>query len=124
MHQESKQSESLNQEARLRIEFLECRDVYLNSLGQDFQSNRPYQSLVTLIKLNRESWFDTVTQYRTIFASESETSRTEDQGILSRWIGTRIADFLEKLEDTLPMVDDAASIANLLEQVILLFIIF
>ena len=109
--------EEVDQEARLRIEFLECRDVFLTSLAQDFQMNRAYQSLVTLIKRNRESWFDTVTQYRTIFTPEGEESNSDDQGILSQWIAARVNEFLHKLNETLPLVEDAASIANLLDQV-------
>lgn len=91
--------------------------MYLSGLAQDFQANRPYQSLVTLIKRNRESWFDTVTQYRTIFTPEGDASKSDDQGILSQWIASRVNEFLRKLNDTLPLVEDAASIANLLDQV-------
>jgi len=119
------QMHDMTSESRLRHDFLECRDAYVSSLSQDIQRGRPYQNLINIIKRNRENWFDIITQYRTIFApgsvsGESKSKGTiaflDDEGILSRWVCSKIDAFVDQLEYYLPRIDDCGSIANILEQ--------
>eukprot|EP00953_Heterococcus_sp_UTEX-ZZ885_P020131 11261-Heterococcus_DN1.PRE.2 len=122
-------------ELKLKIEFLEARDEWLQTVIDDtnysingsnsttFTSttdlsesthNRhtavtPYSYMVDVIEKCRNYWYEIATQYKAVFSADNDA-------VLSTWLSRRVQLFTDLLAQLLPAIDDGASIRSLLEQ--------
>ena len=126
-------------EPTLRQQFLTSRDGFLDGLTAGLISGAPaaasssssssvsassaalspYEAVSRYLDCSRVHVFDIVTQYRAIFvddSSGSEEERSDDGGLLFRWIHHRIAVLLSALAEHLPQVTEGSYLYNLLEQ--------
>eukprot|EP00953_Heterococcus_sp_UTEX-ZZ885_P020134 11262-Heterococcus_DN1.PRE.2 len=122
-------------ELKLKIEFLEARDEWLQTVIDDTNysidgnsstaaasttdisesiHNRhtavtPYSYMVDVIEKCRNYWYEIATQYKAVFSADNDA-------VLSTWLSRRVQLFTDLLTQLLPAIDDGASIRSLLEQ--------
>lgn len=108
-------------ETELRIKFLYARDAWLKNLVKEVTVTNPLAYMGKLIEIYRINLFNTVTQYRALFADDDIVSLSSsskqisgqetlndsdhrdfgDTTILTSWISNKIDLFLSQLQDTL-----------------------
>lgn len=133
-------------EATLRQQFLTCREQYLHSLHSTIAAssgssgtsvgsssgNRGgsvggsvvgvvggYEYLSKYLDGQRVHLFDIVTQYRAIFVDDTvaaDEERSDDGGLLYRWIHHRVTLLLDVLAKQLPTITEGSYIYSLIEQ--------
>jgi hypothetical protein len=120
-------------ELKLKIEFLEARDEWLQTVIDDtnysIDSNSstaatatdlnesthrhtavtPYSYAVDVIEKCRNYWYEIATQHKAVFSADNDA-------VLSTWLSRRVQLFTDLLTQLLPAIDDGASIRSLLEQ--------
>ena len=114
-------------EATLRQQFLTCREQYLHTLQSSIGGGSGsgsgmvggYEYLSKFLDGQRVHLFDIVTQYRAIFVDDtvaSDEERSDDGGLLYRWIHHRVSIILDTLTQQLPSITEGSYIYNLIEQ--------
>ena len=120
-------------EATLRQQFLTCREQYLYTLqasiagggssggvgGSGGGAVGGYEYLSKFLDGQRVHLFDIVTQYRAIFVDDTvaaDEERSDDGGLLYRWIHHRVSILLDTLAKQLPSITEGSYIYNLIEQ--------
>ena len=125
-------------EATLRQQFLTCREQYLHNLQASIGSGTStgsgssgggsggsggvasgYEYLSKFLDGQRVHLFDIVTQYRAIFVDDTvaaDEERSDDGGLLYRWIHHRVSILLDTLAKQLPGITEGSYIYNLIEQ--------
>ena len=114
-------------EATLRQQFLTCREQYLHTLQSSIGSGSGsgggavggYAYLSKFLDGQRVHLFDIVTQYRAIFVDDTvaaDEERSDDGGLLYRWIHHRVSVLLDTLAAHLPSITEGSYIYNLIEQ--------
>lgn len=124
-------------ELRLQVDFLEARDVWLQSVLDDDRSvvhttnaningsagtnivrptasaaSDPYTYLLDVIEKCRTHWFEIATQYKTLFGEAGGGGGQP----LAAWLSRRVGGFLVLLDEVLPSVEEGASLRSLVEQ--------
>ena len=114
-------------EATLRQQFLTCREQYLHTLqssigagsGSDGKGVGGYEYLNKFLDGQRVHLFDIVTQYRAIFVDDTvaaDEERSDDGGLLYRWIHHRVTLLLDTVARHLPAISEGSYLYSLIEQ--------
>jgi hypothetical protein len=109
---------------QLQVDFLEARDVWLESKHATAVSSMSHQrpSLVSVqaqeqlldaIERHRTRVFEVATQFNAIFRAQTATA--EAARLLSMWMARRVHSFLDILTTELESVQDAAAVRDALE---------
>ena len=113
-------------EATLRQQFLTCREQYLHTLQSSIAGGSGssggvvggYDYLSKFLDGQRVHLFDIVTQYRAIFVDDTvaaDEERSDDGGLLYRWIHHRVSILLDTLGKHLPTITEGSHIYSLIE---------
>ena len=110
-------------ETALRRAFLRCRESAVADAAAAAEGADAYEYVKRLTDAHRTSVFDVATQYRAIFAEDEEDeesldeARTDDRAayersrLLRSWCAHRTNEYLRRLEQTVPAIDEGARLA-------------
>ncbi|MEW5304072.1 MAG: hypothetical protein WDW36_006706 [Sanguina aurantia] len=128
-------------EPELRLQFLACRDGWIQSLVDELDSgggssSPPYEYVKHLTDVHRVHLFDAVQQYRAIFfdgpaglamdtstlsstssaaSSHVTAASLKETSILFSWVQHRLTLYLAALSQQLPLITDGGNLASVLE---------
>jgi len=104
-------------EYEMRLQFLRCREAWLNAILDDLDQRNAYEYLKGMINCQRMHLFDVVNQYRAIFADDTSGSEENyDGGLLFSWAMHQITSHLKTLKVMLPRITEGGSLSNILDQ--------
>jgi hypothetical protein len=111
-------------EYEIRLAFLEGRADYMRGSLRALQNDRldPVRYIRKYIDLFRESVYDTVSQYNSIFldtrtgTNPEHPNRSDDVDLVPRFAHNSIENLAAILERCLPLVQDSSSLSSLLTQ--------
>lgn len=104
-------------EYEMRLQFLRCRESWLNGILDDLDQRNAYEYLKGMVNCHRMHLFDVVNQYRAIFADDTSGSEENyDGGLLFSWAMHQITSHLKNLEVMLPKITEGGSLSNILDQ--------
>ncbi|KAE9465818.1 hypothetical protein C3L33_02270, partial [Rhododendron williamsianum] len=104
-------------EYEMRLQFLRCREAWLNAILDDLDQRNAYEYLKGMINCQRMHLFDVVNQYRAIFADDTSGSEENyEGGLLFSWAMHQITTHLKTLKVMLPRITEGGSLSNILDQ--------
>ncbi|XP_057959490.1 conserved oligomeric Golgi complex subunit 8 [Malania oleifera] len=104
-------------EYEMRLQFLRCREAWLNGILDDLDQRNAYEYLKGMVNCHRMHLFDVVNQYRAIFADDTSGSEENyDGGLLFSWAMHQITSHLKTLKVMLPKITEGGSLSNILDQ--------
>jgi hypothetical protein len=112
----------LYDEQTLRWHFLACRDCWFEdiapNLNADVTGLGAYELLMQLVDIVRMQGFQIITQYRAIFADDTNAvdAGWENGGLLFGWTMEKMSMLVAALTDFLPKIDEGARISTVLSQ--------
>jgi len=105
-------------EPQLRTAFLRCRDAWLQACLAELDAMQaPYELAKRLTDTHRVHLFDSVMQYRAVFADDSSAAdaASSSGGLVHAWATYRVKAYLDALAACLPRLTEGAALAGVLE---------
>lgn len=109
-------------EPDLRLQFLRCREEWINRLVSDLEENDSYEYLKKLTEVMRLHLFDAIMMYQAVFfdsaGSSPDTSRQvsiKESAALYSWVQHRMVLFEQALVNHLPRIHEGGNLASVLE---------
>ncbi|PSS19348.1 Conserved oligomeric Golgi complex subunit 8 like [Actinidia chinensis var. chinensis] len=104
-------------EYEMRLQFLRCREAWLNGILDDLDQRNAYDYLKGMVNCQRMHLFDVVNQYRAIFSDDTSGSEENyDGGLLFSWAMHQITSHLKTLKVMLLKITEGGSLSNILDQ--------
>ncbi|KAJ4959194.1 hypothetical protein NE237_026305 [Protea cynaroides] len=104
-------------ESELRLQFLRCREAWLDGILVDMDQRNVYGYLKEMVNRRRGHLINAVNQYRALFSDDkSESEENYDSGLLFSWAMHQIISQLKTVRIVLPKITEGGSLSNILEQ--------
>ena len=106
-------------EVELRMNFMTCRDLWLERTIADLDRASPYEFVKRLTDVHRVQMFDIIMQYRAIFSDDKAAGAAggleSGVGVLFDWVCVRVGAYLDEVRANMPKIAEGANISNVLE---------